>query len=161
MTQRILTLLLCAGPLLAQAPAKATPPPVPAAPAAAKATPPPVPAAQVPIEDVALIKATPYRPTMQRDPFSAPRDEKPNERGDTLDDIAVKGMIRMDGKTFAIVSDGRGNVRWLPVGHRFKDGEITAISDKSVTFRQWELNTTNRSVFRTNTKTFKREEGKR
>ena len=146
MTHRFLTFLLCAGPLLAQAPPKAAPPPPVAAP---------------PIEDVALIKATPYRPVMQRDPFSAPRDEKPNEGGDTLDDIAVKGMIRMDGKTFAIVSDGRGNVRWLPVGHRFKDGEITAISDKSVTFRQWELNTTNRSVFRTITKTFKREEGKR
>ena len=146
MTQRILTLLLCAGPLLAQAPAKPAPP---------------QPAAPTPIEDVALIKATPYRPAMHRDPFSAPRDEKPNEGGDTLDDIAVKGMIRMDGKTLAIVSDSRGNVRWLPVGHRFKDGEITAISDKSVTFRQWELNTTNRSVFRTITKTFKREEGKR
>ena len=145
MTHRTLTLLLCAGPLLAQAPVKPAPPP----------------AAQVPIEDVALIKATPYRPTMQRDPFSAPRDEKPNEAGDTLDDIAVKGMLRKEGKTFAIVSDSRGNVRWLPVGHRFKDGEIIAISDKSVEFRQWEVNTTNRSVFRTITKTFKREEGKR
>ena len=146
MTHRFLTFLLCAGPLLAQAPPKAAPPPPVAAP---------------PIEDVALIKATPYLPVMQRDPFSAPRDEKPNEGGDTLDDIAVKGMIRMDGKNFAIVSDSRGNVRWLPVGHRFKDGEITAVGDKSVTFRQWELNTTNRSVFRTITKTFKREEGKR
>ena len=113
------------------------------------------------VEDVAVIKATPYRPTIQRDPFSAPRDERPSDALDLLDDIAVKGMIRKDGKNFAIVSDSRGNVRWLPVGHRFKDGEITAISDKTVTFHQWEVNTTNRSTFRTVTKTFKREEGKR
>lgn len=145
MTRVPLSLLLtsCAA-LVAQAPAK----PAEAAPA---------PAA----EDVAIIKATPYKPAIQRDPFSAPRDERPADALDLLEDIAVKGMIRKDGKNFAIVSDSRGNVRWLPVGHRFKDGEITAITDKAVTFHQWEVNTTNRSVFRTITKTFKREEGKR
>ncbi|HJV48531.1 MAG TPA: hypothetical protein VJ549_04570 [Geothrix sp.] len=110
---------------------------------------------------MAVIKATPYKPTIQRDPFSAPRDERASDTLDLLDDISVKGMIRKDGKNFAIVSDSRGNVRWLPVGHRFKDGEITAITDKTVVFHQWELNTTNRSTFRTITKTFKREEGKR
>ena len=121
----------------------------------------PAPAQAPPIEDVAIIKATPYKPSIQRDPFSAPRDERPTDALDILDDIAVKGMIKKDGKNFAIVSDSRGNVRWLPVGHRFKDAEITAITDKAVTFHQWELNTTNRSIFRTITKTFKREEGKR
>jgi len=148
MTHRLLAiLLLSATGLLAQAPTKPDQAPVQA----------PV----VPIEDVAIIKATPYKPTIQRDPFSAPRDERPADALDVLDDIAVKGMIKKDGKNFAIVSDSRGNVRWLPVGHRFKDGEITAITDKAVTFHQWELNTTNRSIFRTITKTFKREEGKR
>jgi hypothetical protein len=132
--------------LVAQAPAK----PAEAAPAAAPVA-----------EDAAIIKTTPYKPAIQRDPFSAPRDERPADALDVLEDIAVKGMIRKDGKNFAIVSDSRGNVRWLPVGHRFKDGEITAITDKAVTFHQWEVNTTNRSVFRTITKTFKREEGKR
>lgn len=112
-------------------------------------------------DDVAIIKITPYKPAIQRDPFSAPRDERPADALDLLEDISVKGMIKKDGKNFAIVSDSRGNVRWLPVGHRFKDGEITAITDKAVTFHQWEMNTTNRSVFRTITKTFKREEGKR
>jgi hypothetical protein len=112
-------------------------------------------------EDAAIVKATPYHPALQRDPFSAPRDERPADALDLLDDISVKGMIRKDGKNFAIVSDSRGMVRWLPIGHRFKDGEITAISDKAVTFHQWETTTTNRSVFRTITKTFKREEGKR
>ncbi|GLH72593.1 hypothetical protein GETHLI_10950 [Geothrix limicola] len=137
--------LLLGTALLAQAPEKPAQPAPTAAPA----------------EDVAIIKATPYKPTIQRDPFSAPRDERASDALDLLDDIAVKGMIRKDGKNFAIVSDSRGNVRWLPVGHRFKDGEITAITDKTVVFHQWELNTTNRSTFRTITKTFKREEGKR
>jgi hypothetical protein len=122
---------------------------------------PQAPSSAVTTEDVAIIKATPYKPTIQRDPFSAPRDERPSDAMDLLDDISVKGMIRKEGKNLAIVSDSRGNVRWLPVGHRFKDGEITAITDKAVVFHQWELNTTNRSAFRTVTKTFKREEGKR
>ena len=148
MSPRLLPILLFAGAqAFAQAPGK---------PAAAQ-TPAPVP----PPEDVAVIKATPYKPTIQRDPFSAPRDERPAVALDVIDDIAVKGMIQKDGKNFAIVSDSRGNVRWLPVGHRFKDGEIYAITDKAVTFHQWEVNTTNRSTFRTITKTFKREEGKR
>ncbi len=148
LTERILSLSLVAGTmLLAQAPSK---PPVP----------PPSPVASA-ADDVAIIKLTPYKPSIQRDPFSAPRDERAADAQDVLDDIAVKGMIRKDGKNFAVVSDSRGNVRWLPVGHRFKDGEITAITDKSVSFHQWEVNTTNRSIFRTITKTFKREEAKR
>ena len=147
MTRPILMLTLLAGvALCAQTPAGSNPT---AAPPAA------------PTEDVAIVKAVPYRPVMQRDPFATPRDERPVDAQDILDDIAVKGMIRKDGKSFAIISDSRGNVRWLPVGHRFRDAEITAITDKSISFHQWELNTTNRSVFRTVTKTFKREEGKR
>ena len=141
-------LLLLAGTILAgQVPASA--------PTGASAA---VPA---PPEDVAIIKATPYNPIIQRDPFSTPRDDRPADAQDLLDDISVKGILRRDGKNFAVISDSRGNVRWLPVGHRFKDGEITAITDSAVIFHQWELNTTNRSVFRTVTKTFKREEGKR
>jgi hypothetical protein len=119
------------------------------------------PAPEAPAQDVAIIKITPYQPTIQRDPFATPRDDRPTDALDLIEDISVKGMIRKDGKNFAIVSDSRGNVRWLPAGHRFKDGEITSITDKAVTFHQWDVNTTNRSVFRTITKTFKREEGKR
>jgi hypothetical protein len=143
---RIPILLLLGASLFAQAPSSTPPPAVTAAPVA---------------EDVAIIKTTPYKPAIQRDPFSAPRDERPVDALDVLDDIAVKGMIKKDGKNFAIISDSRGNVRWLPVGHRFKDAEIMTITDKAVTFHQWEMNTTNRSIFRTITKTFKREEGKR
>ena len=146
--QRLSILLLAGTALLAQAPGQSVqaPTPAPSSPA---------------VEDVAIIKITPYKPSMQRDPFSAPRDERPADALDLLEDIAVKGMLRKDGKNFAIISDSRGNVRWLPVGHRFKDAEITAITDKAVVFHQWEMNTTNRSIFRTITKTFKREEGKR
>jgi hypothetical protein len=148
MTQRLFFIPLLAGTaLIAQVPSKPT-----EAPATVAATAP---------DDVAIIKITPYRPTIQRDPFSAPREERSADGQDVLDDISVKGMIQKDGKNFAVVSDSRGNVRWLPIGHRFKDGEITAITDKAVVFHQWELNTTNRSTFRTITKTFKREEGKR
>jgi len=146
MAHHLYPLLILAGSILAgQTPAPA------GAPAPAPAPP----------EDVAIIKATPYKPTVQRDPFSTPRDDRPTDAQDLLDDISVKGVLRRDGKNFAIISDSRGNVRWLPVGHRFKDGEIAAITDSAVVFHQWELNTTNRSVFRTVTKTFKREEGKR
>jgi Tfp pilus assembly protein PilP len=150
MAHRLHPLAFLAGTvLLAQAPA-----PAPTAAGAA-------PAATAAPDDVAIIKATPYKPTLQRDPFATPRDDRPTDAQDLLDDISVKGIMRRDGKNFAIISDSRGNVRWLPVGHRFKDGEIAAITDSAVVFHQWELNTTNRSVFRTVTKTFKREEGNR
>lgn len=150
MIHRLLLLPLLAGlALAAQTTPAAKPPEAPAA------------ASEAPAQDVAIIKITPYKPTIQRDPFSTPRDDRPVDALDLIDDISVKGMIRKDGKNFAIVSDSRGAVRWLPVGHRFKDGEISSITDKAVTFRQWDVNTTNRSVFRTITKTFKREEGKR
>ncbi len=154
MTRIPLPLALLAGTiLLGQAPP----------PTAAAAQPGTAPAisADAAFDDVATIKATPYKPTMQRDPFAAPRDDRPLDAQDMLDDISVKGILRRNGKSFAIVSDSRGNVRWLPVGYRFKDAEIVGISDKAVTFHQWELDTTNRSVFRTVTKTFNREEGNR
>ncbi|WP_243301927.1 pilus assembly protein PilP [Geothrix oryzisoli] len=155
MIQRLLYLPLFAGiALVAQTGPTAKPAEAPAAAG--------TPAAEAaPAQDVAIIKITPYKPAITRDPFSTPRDDRPTDALDLIDDIAVKGMIRKDGKNFAIVSDSRGNVRWLPAGHRFKDGEITSITDKAVTFHQWDVNTTNRSVFRTITKTFKREEGKR
>jgi len=60
-----------------------------------------------------------------------------------------------------VVTDARGNVRSLGVGFRFRDGELVAISDKGITFHQWDPATSNTRVFRTVVKTFKREEGKR
>ena len=49
--------------------------------------------------------------------------------GDLVDDISVKGVVKKDGKTLAVVSDSRGMVRWLPVGFKFRDGMIAAIDD--------------------------------
>ena len=77
-----------------------------------------------------------------------------------MDDIGVKGRVISNGKVLLVVTDSRGNIRTLPVGHRFKDGEIVAISERAVTFHQWEINSTNKSVYRTLVKTFKPEEGK-
>jgi DNA/RNA-binding domain of Phe-tRNA-synthetase-like protein len=47
------------------------------------------------------------------------------------------------------------------VGYKFRDGEIVSIDEKGVTFRQWDVNSTVRTAFRTIVKSFKREEGKR
>lgn len=111
--------------------------------------------------DEAATKAIPYHPTLTRDPFASIADADITQRGDLVEDIGVKGRVVIHGKAYAVVSDSRGNVRTLPVGYRFKDGEIVAIDEKSVTFHQWEVTSTNRSVFRTVVRTFKREEGKR
>lgn len=118
------------------------------------------PAASSP-EDLVLARAIPYRPAITRDPFSSPTEIEGPNKGDMVDDIAIKGVMKMNGKILAVVSDSRGNVRWLPVGYKFKDGEIVAIDEKAVTFRQWDPNSNVRTAVRTVVKTFKREEGKR
>lgn len=133
--------------LLSQAPPKAE------APGASAKT-------EVSQEDLVAARAIPYRPTLNRDPFASPTDLENAGKADLVDDVAVKGVIRMGGKLMAVVSDSRGNIRWLPVGFRFKDGEIAGIDDKSVSFHQWDPNSTVRSAFRTVVKNFKREEGK-
>ncbi len=116
---------------------------------------------QVSPEDLVARRAVPYRPTINRDPFSAPSDTEPSKRGDLVDDIAVKGIIKREGKFFAVVTDSRGNVRFLPTGYKFRDGEIVSVDDKAVVFHQWDPNSTVKTQYKTITKTFKREEGKR
>lgn len=120
----------------------------------------PAPAAEAPATDAALIKQVPYRPTLTREPFQTLSDSGSASGGDLLDDLAVKGQFKRDGKVFAIIADSRGNTRWLPVGYQFKDGEIVAIDDKSVTFNQWDPNSTSKFK-RKVVKSFKREEAKR
>ena len=154
---RIITILLSAGAILgAQAPKAAQPKaPVVSQPAPAAALPP------LPEEELLVIKKTPYRPSLTRDPFRAPSEAESSKQGDLVDDIGVKGRVVSNGKVFAMVSDSRGNIRQLPVGYKFRDGEIISIDEKSVTFHQWDVNSTNRSVFKKVVKPFKREEGKR
>ena len=120
------------------------------------------PAAVPPVPDELLnAHATPYRPNLQRDPFSAPTDAEQTNKGDMVEDIAVKGRVISHGKTMAVVSDARGNTRMLGIGYRFRDGELVAIDEKSVTFHQWDASGLNTRIYRTVVQTFKREEGKR
>src|SRR5437763_1625929 len=49
-------------------------------------------------DDLLVIKATPYHPKLVRDPFSAPTDVENANKGDLIDDIAVKGRIVTNGK---------------------------------------------------------------
>lgn len=145
------TLLLAGqGILLAQAPAPATAP-VPGD-AAAQA------AAQ---DDITVIKPIPYQPSLKRDPFATPTEDTSRNQGNLVEDISVKGVVRgNDGKFLAVIVDSHGKSTFVPVGFRLRDGEIVAIDERGVTFHQWELNTTNRSAYRTVVKTFKNEEAK-
>ncbi len=159
----ILAILGSGAILDAQAKPAAKPAPK-AAPAAAKteeaAAEPPI-ATAAPAADPLAVKAIPYRPTLTREPFASPTEEQDHGKGDLVDDIGVKGYTRKNGKYFAVVSDKRGSIRELPVGYKFRDGEVVSIDEKGVTFRQWDVNSTVRTAFRTIVKSFKREEGKR
>ncbi len=139
-------------------PAAKAPPPAAQKPAAE-----PAPEAQAapPAAEPTATKAVPYRPTITREPFATPSEDTDKGQGDMVDDIGVKGYTRKNGKYFAVVSDRRGSIRELPVGYKFRDGEIVSIDDKGVTFRQWDVNSTVRTAYRTIVKSFKREEGKR
>jgi hypothetical protein len=133
-------------------------PPTPATPAPSVAVP-SAPGAGV--DELLSANAVPYRPTLIRDPFATPTDAEQANRGDMIDDIAVKGRVVSNGKTFAVISDARGNVRTLPVGYKFRDGVLVSIDEKAATFHQWDVNSTNTKVFRTVVKIYKREEAKR
>ena len=110
-------------------------------------------------DDLLTIKPTLYQPKLVRDPFSAPTDVANQKGGDLIDDIGVKGRIVSNGKVMAVVSDSRGNVRWLAAGYKFRDGELFEITEKAVIFHQRDINSTS-GVFRTVVRSFKREEGK-
>ena len=147
------------GLLGAQAPARKAAKPAPS-PAAA---PSPVAASQAAdqADDITVIKPVPYQPSLKRDPFASPSDDSTKGQGNLVQDIAVKGVVRgSDGKYLAVIVDSHGKSTFVPVGFRLRDGEIVGIDDHSVTFHQWELNTTNRSAYRTVVKTFKNEEAK-
>jgi hypothetical protein len=136
-------------------------PKAPPPPATAPADAPEAQAVPPPAADPLAARAVPYRPTITREPFSSPSEDQDKSKGDLVDDIGVKGYTRKNGKYFAVVSDKRGSIRELPVGYKFRDGEVVSIDEKGVTFRQWDVNSTVRTAFRTIVKSFKREEGKR
>jgi hypothetical protein len=107
-----------------------------------------------------------YRPKHDRDPFGAAQEGKGRvvEEDDelTIDGITLQGsLIDAKKKVYLIVLDSHQVVRQLPVGFRFKDGEITAITDAGAVFSTWDPALGLRSpVKRTVTKNFKREDGK-
>ncbi|HZU53666.1 MAG TPA: hypothetical protein VFF77_07200 [Holophagaceae bacterium] len=112
-------------------------------------------------DDITVIKPVLYQTVLKRDPFATPSDDSSKSQGNLVEDIAVKGVVRgNDGKYLAVIVDSHGKSTFVPVGFRLRDGEIVAIDARSVTFHQWELNTTNRSAYRTVVKTFKNEEAK-
>jgi len=131
------------------------------APGASVAT--PAQSANPPIsnDELLVTNAIPYHPTLVRDPFATPTDAEQGNKGDLVDDIAVKGRVIENGKTLAVVSDARGNIRTLPVGFKFRDGVLVAINEKAVTFHQWDPSGTNTRIYRTVVKIYKREEAKR
>jgi hypothetical protein len=112
-------------------------------------------------DDLIAARATPYRPTLVRDPFASPTDADQSNKGDLVDDIAVKGRVVANGKVQAVISDSRGNVRTIGPGYRFRDGELVSVEEKAATFHQWDASGSNMRIYRTVVKTFKREEGKR
>jgi hypothetical protein len=148
-------ILALTGALGAQAPAQKGKTPE-AAPANASA-----PAAADQADDITVIKPVPYQTTLKRDPFATPSDDSSKSQGNLVEDIAVKGVVSgPDGKLLAVIVDSHGKSTVVPVGFRLRDGEIVGIDSRGVTFHQWELNTTNRSAYRTVVKTFKNEEAK-
>lgn len=153
-----LVLIGLLSPLGAQAPAKGK------APEARKASgpaPAATPAAPDQADDITVIKPVLYQTTLKRDPFATPSDDSSKSQGNLVEDIAVKGVVRgNDGKYLAVIVDSHGKSTFVPVGFRLRDGEIVGIDARSVTFHQWEVNTTNRSAYRTIVKTFKNEEAK-
>src|SRR5690242_14208398 len=156
----LLGLLL--SPLGAQAPArqkgKTPEASKPVAPTAASA---PAPAVADQADDITVIKPVLYTTSLKRDPFATPSDDSSKSQGNLVEDIAVKGVVSgPDGKLLAVIVDSHGKSTVVPVGFRLRDGEIVGIDNRGVTFHQWELNTTNRSAYRTVVKTFKNEEAK-
>ena len=147
----------CSGLLQAQAPAKKVAPPAAPAPMAQQAP----GVAPASTDDITVITPVPYQPSLKRDPFATPSEDNTKNQGNLVEDIAVKGVVRgNDGKYLAVIVDSHGKTSFVPVGFKLRDGELVAIDDHGVTFHQWELNTTNRSAYRTVVKTFKNEEAK-
>ncbi len=118
-------------------------------------------ASEINTDELLVTNAVPYRPTLVRDPFAAPTDAEQSNKGDLVDDIAVKGRVVSGGKTMAVVTDARGATRLLPIGFKFRDGVLVAIDEKSATFHQWDPSATNTRIYRTVVKIYKREEAKR
>jgi len=101
-----------------------------------------------------------FRTSLSRDPFNIPTSNTNNNESFLIDEITIQGRIVVKKKPFALILDSHQNVRELPVGFKFLDGELTAITENAIIFTQWDANSPNRSAQRTVTKPFRREEEK-
>jgi len=107
-----------------------------------------------------------YKPKHDRDPFGAAHEEKGRvvvEDDDlTIDGITLQGRtIDAKKKVLLVFLDSHQVPQQKPVGFRFKDGEITAITDTGAVFSTWDPALGPKSpVKKTVTKYFKREDGR-
>lgn len=111
--------------------------------------------------NITEIKIVPYNPSVRREPFKALGDTRKVGDLDIIDDLAVKGYMHKDGKSYALVADSGGRIGEVMVGKQYKDGVIMAIDSKGVTFHQWDPSSPNRKIFKVVVKTYKREESTR
>jgi hypothetical protein len=103
-----------------------------------------------------------FRPSLNRDPFAVPSEQiVQNQALFLIDELTVKGRIVVGGKPYAIILDAMQNARYIPVGFRLLDGQVTEITENAVIFDQWDAASQGRSGKRSVTKHFKREEEKR
>ncbi|MDR0499111.1 MAG: hypothetical protein LBH03_05185 [Holophagales bacterium] len=101
-----------------------------------------------------------FKTSLNRDPFSTPTIITSNNESFSIDDITIQGKVVIQKKTFALILDHEQNVREIPIGFKFIDGELTAITENALVFTQWDANSPDRSLQRTVTKPFRREEAK-
>ncbi len=86
-----------------------------------------------------------YNPQGRRDPFvsllkpvgpAGPGERHPGMEGFLIQEVALKGIVKSEGKYIAMLLGTDGKSYFCTVGQRLFDGQITAIDGSTVTFRQ-------------------------
>jgi len=102
-----------------------------------------------------------FKTSLNRDPFDIPTTAIKNTNGSfSIDEITIQGWAVIRKKPFALILDPHHNIMEIPIGFKFLDGELTAITENALVFIQWDANSPTRSSMRTVTKPFRREEEK-
>ncbi|HET9765310.1 MAG TPA: hypothetical protein VFS60_00605 [Thermoanaerobaculia bacterium] len=140
----LLALALLAAPLAAQEPPAAAEPPADAGEAADEQTIDQILAGE---EEVLAGEGYSYDPAGRRDPFisllqrtllkEAPQQRPEGVPGLLIDEIEVKGIFRMQERTFAQVQASDKDKSYLiQEGDQLYDGEVVSIAPGEVTFKQ-------------------------
>jgi Tfp pilus assembly protein PilP len=86
-----------------------------------------------------------YNAQGRRDPFvsllkpvgpAGPGERHPGMEGFLIQEVALKGIVKSEGKYIAMLLGTDGKSYFCTVGQRLFDGQITAIDASTVTFRQ-------------------------